>query len=99
VLRQSQKHQNYLVAHASAGNPQFRAMIAGMSHGMTMRGVDAIESTHRAYALMYREIIAQATTLGYVDVVSVLALIVAVLTPLPFIMKRGLPGTGGGGMH
>ncbi len=99
VLRQSQKHQNYLVAHASAGNPQFRAMIAGMSRAMTVHGVDAMESTHRAYALMYREIIAQATTLGYVDVVSVLALIVAVLTPLPFIMKRGLPGTGGGGMH
>jgi DHA2 family multidrug resistance protein len=87
------------MAHASAGNPRFRAMIEGMSHAMTMHGINAFQATHKAYAMMYGEIIAQATTLGYVDVVSVLALVVACLTPLPFIMKRGLPGTGGGGMH
>jgi len=99
VLRQSQKHLNFMVAHASSGNPQFRDMIAGMSQAITMHGVDALQSAHKAYALMYREIIAQATTLAYVDVVSVLALVVACLTPLSYIMKRGLPGTGDGPMH
>jgi MFS transporter, DHA2 family, multidrug resistance protein len=99
VVRQSQKHQNFLVEHASASNPQFRALIEGMSHTLTMHGIDAVQSTQKAYAMMYHAIQAQATTLGYVDVISVLALIVACLTPLPFIMKRGLPGTGGGGLH
>jgi DHA2 family multidrug resistance protein len=98
VVRQSQKHQNFLVAHTAAGNSQFRATIAGMSHALAMHGVDAVQSTHKAYAMMYRAIIAQATTLAYVDVISVLALVVACLTPLSYIMKRGLPGTGGG-MH
>ena len=64
-----------------------------------LHGIDAVQSTQKAYAMMYQAIQAQATTLGYVDVVSVLALIVAALTPLAYIMKRGLPGTGGGGMH
>lgn len=100
VVRQSQKHQNFLVQHASSGSSQFRALMEGMSHALTLHGVDAVQSTHKAYALMYRGIQAQATNLGYVDVISVLALIVACLTPLPFIMKRGLPGTDGGqGMH
>ncbi len=98
VLRQSQKHQNFLVQHASAGNPQFRAMIEGMSHTLNRHGGDPVQSTHQAYAMMYHAIQAQATTLGYVDVISVLALVVACLTPLAYIMKRGLPGTGGG-MH
>jgi hypothetical protein len=37
---------------------------------------------------------AQSANLAYVDVVSVLALVVACLVPLPFFMKRGLPVPG-----
>ena len=94
VVRQSQKHQNFLVQHASAGNSQFHAAIEGMSRVLTSHGIDAVQSTQKAYAIMYQAIQAQATTLGYVDVISVLALIVACLTPLSYLMKRGLPGTG-----
>jgi hypothetical protein len=32
--------------------------------------------------------------LAYLDVVAILALVVLCLVPLPFFMKRGLPGTG-----
>jgi hypothetical protein len=35
---------------------------------------------------------AHSANLAYADVVSVLALVVACLVPLPFFMKRGLPG-------
>ena len=88
VIRQGQKHQNYLVAHATPGSPAWDNLVNGMSRTLAQRGVGAVDATHQAYGRLARMIGAQATTLAYVDVISFLALVVLCLAPFVLIMRR-----------
>jgi DHA2 family multidrug resistance protein len=94
VSRQTQKHQNFLVSHSSGGNHQFQSVLGGLTQSLVQKGFDPVTASYRAWAQMQAMIQAHAANLAYVDVVSVLALVVACLVPLPFLMKRGLPGPG-----
>ena len=55
-----------------------------------MRGVPA----QQGYARIYRIIQAQASNLAYVDIVSIMAVLVTCLIPLVFLMRRGAPPKG-----
>jgi hypothetical protein len=55
-------------------------------------GVDATTAMQQSYARVLGMIQMQATTLGYVQVVTLLSIVVACLIPLPMIMRR--PPTG-----
>jgi DHA2 family multidrug resistance protein len=81
LTRLSQVHQNYMVAHAHAGNPAFDAMMKGVP-------------PKQGYAHIAGLIQAQATNLAYVDIVSVMAIVVTCLIPLVFLMRRGAPPKG-----
>ena len=80
LTRLAQKHQSYMVEHARPGNGAFDAMVQGMTHAMTQQ---------QAYARVYGIVRAQASTLAYVDIVTVMGMVVAGLIPLIFLMKRG----------
>jgi DHA2 family multidrug resistance protein len=82
LTRLAQVHQNYMVAHAHPGNPAFDAM---------MKDVPA----RQGYAHIYRTIQGQASNLAYVDIVSIMAVVVCCLIPLVFLMRRGAPPAGG----
>ncbi len=90
LTRLAQKHQSYMVAHATTTNPTFNAMVRGMSQGSS----DAGRATRQAYARIYGMIVGQATTLAYVDIVTVLAGLVLCLIPFVFLMRRP-PKAGG----
>jgi MFS transporter, DHA2 family, multidrug resistance protein len=81
LTRLAQVHQNYMVAHARPGNPAYDAM---------MKGVPA----KQGYAHINRLIEVQASNLAYVDIVSVMAVVVTCLIPLVFLMRRGTPPKG-----
>ena len=84
LTRLAQRHQTYMVAHAVSGSAGFD----GLMRGMTQGGANAGLATRQAYLRIYQMILGQATTLAYVDIVEVLAVLVACLIPLVFIMKR-----------
>jgi DHA2 family multidrug resistance protein len=88
LIRLSQRHQVYLVAHASAGNPLFTDRIAGITHTMTSQGVPSNEASAQAYYLMSRTIAGQASTLAYVDIISYGAIGILCLAPFAFLMVR-----------
>jgi len=69
-------------------------MLSGLTHTWVQKGFDPVTASNHAWAQMQAMIQAHAANLAYVDVVSIMALVVACLVPLPFFMKRGLPGTG-----
>jgi DHA2 family multidrug resistance protein len=81
LTRLAQKHQTYMVVHAHAGNPAFDAMMRGVPEKM-------------GYARVYRTIQMQASNLAYVDIVSIMAVVVVCLIPLVFLMRRGGPPAG-----
>src|SRR5580704_8900125 len=88
LQRLSQKHQVFLSAHASAGDPQFTQRLAGLTQTFTSQGIPAYEANVRAYSMMSRTITGQASTLAYVDIITIGAAVVLCLAPLPFLMKR-----------
>ncbi|HLI83274.1 MAG TPA: hypothetical protein VKV17_05105, partial [Bryobacteraceae bacterium] len=84
------RHQNYLVAHAVPGNPVFDRMTNSM--GQLLSSKNAMYPGRQAYARVAGLITGQATTLAYMDVISVLALVVIGLAPFVLIMRK--PGRG-----
>jgi DHA2 family multidrug resistance protein len=90
LTRLAQQHQNYMVANAVSGNSTFDKMLRGMGQASSDAGL----ATHQAYARIYRTIQAQAVTLAYVDVITVMAAVVACLIPFVFLMKKAPKPTG-----
>lgn len=70
------------------GNPMFRNMLDGMTATLHSQGLSVSEASRQAYARIAQLLQEQATALAYKDVISFLAILVACLTPLAFIMKR-----------
>ncbi len=91
LTRQAQKHQVFMSAHTTPGSPVFNQMANGMAQALSRQG--AMHPQQQAYARIAGLIAGQATTLAYVDIIRVLAIVVALLSPLVFIMRR--PPKGG----
>src|ERR1017187_985522 len=79
LQRLSQKHQVYLSAHASAGDPQFTQRIAGLTQTFTSQGIPANEANVRAYSMLSRMVSGQASMLAYVDIISIMAVVILCL--------------------
>jgi len=92
LTRQAQKHQVYLASHTSPGASAFGQMASGMAQQLAHKG--AAQPQQQAYARIAGLIAGQATTLAYIDVISVLGVIVICLSPLVLLMRRP-PKTGG----
>jgi len=97
VTRQAAKHQNYMVARTSPGSPAFQQMANGLSRTLSLKGVP--HPMAQAYARIAGLITGQATTLAYIDVISVMALVVALLTPFVLIMRRPKRAAAAAAMH
>lgn len=88
LTRVSQQNQSSLVAHTYAGNPAFDNLVNGVRQGLQSRGVEATTATQQAYARVLQMVQSQAATLAYVEVITLMAIVVGCLIPLPMIMRR-----------
>jgi DHA2 family multidrug resistance protein len=88
LTRVSQQNQSTLVRHTVAGNRSFESLVNGISQALQNAGVEASVATQQAYARVMGMVQIQATTLAYVKVIMLMALVVACLVPLPMIMRR-----------
>jgi len=92
VARQAQVHQVRLVAHTSPAEPAFTDTLAGLTARLAAAGADASQAAMQAYGQLYRTVIAQATSLAYIDTYWLLAVGAAIMVPLSFTLKRNEPG-------
>ena len=92
IARRSQFHQAYLVAHVSAGRPAVAGAAAGLAARLAASGLDAERAAKQAYALIYRTVIVQASTLAYIDTYRVLAIGAAIMFVVSFALKKNQPG-------
>jgi DHA2 family multidrug resistance protein len=93
VTRATQQRANYMSAKLRNGNPNFRAMISGMTATLRSQGVSAAEAMHQSYGRIEAMVQRQAAALAFKDVVSLLAVLVLFLVPVAFIMQK--PQSGG----
>ncbi len=88
ITRATQRRQVYLSGNMNNGNPIFRHMADGMAATLHSQGMSAADAMHRVYAQMDMMMQQQAGALAYKDVISLLAVVVACLMPLAFVMQK-----------
>ena len=90
-----------LASHLHHGNVFFDRYLSGLQQSAIMTGSSVADAGHRSLAQLQQIVDAQANVLAYISAFFVLGVIVALLIPLPFLMKRPTPEqmAGSHGMH
>lgn len=91
ITRQGQIHRTALTTHTNHANPFFDRQLAGMTQNFKAMGMGASEASRHALAQLSAQIDLQSNVLGFVNAFWVLGLVVLLLVPLPFIMRRPSP--------
>jgi len=94
IARVAQRRRSYMVAHTAPGSPQYENMVAGLSQTLQGKGAGSVDAMRQAHGIMSYFIDSQATTLAYVEVISILAVIILCLVPFLLIMRRNKPAVG-----
>jgi DHA2 family multidrug resistance protein len=95
VARRAQSHQVYLVAHVTPGQPTFTLAVKALTARLAVSGLDASRAASQAYGRVYQSLIAQATTMAYIDTYWVLCIGAGIMFLVSFLLKRNEPGAGG----
>ncbi|PYS55327.1 MAG: hypothetical protein DMG13_04570 [Acidobacteria bacterium] len=95
IARRAQFHQVNLAAHFTQGQPAFTQAAKALAARLAIRGLDTSRAASQANARLYRALIAQATTLAYIDTYWVLAVGAAIMFLLSFALKKNEPGAAG----
>ena len=96
IARRAQLHQARLVEYARPDNPNFQNAATGLARQLAHSGLGAHNAQGQAYARLYDAVVAQSTTLAYIDTFMVLAVGSAIMFLLAFLLKKNDPGGGGG---
>jgi DHA2 family multidrug resistance protein len=94
IERRAQVHQEYLVAHVTPGGPNFLRQVAALTARLIASGENAERAARQAYGLIFQSMIAQATTLAYLDTFLVLSGLSAIMFVISFALKKNQPGGG-----
>jgi DHA2 family multidrug resistance protein len=94
IARVAQKRRNFMVAHATPGSPPYDGIVGGLTQTLHGKGASGVDATHKAYGIVSFMIDRQATTIAYVEVISILAIIILCLVPFLLIMRRNRPAVG-----
>ncbi|MBV9769624.1 MAG: MFS transporter, partial [Bryobacterales bacterium] len=88
LSRQNQIHQVGFASHTTMGDRNFSQYLNGLTAMFVARGYDAVTATHKAMAMAYFTVQSQGNALSFKSSFFVMSVIVACLSPLPFIMRR-----------
>ena len=77
-----------LMANMNHGNIFFERYLAGLQQSAVMTGSSVADAGRRSMAQMQMMVDAQANVLAFISAFFVLGVVVALLVPLPFLMKR-----------
>ena len=99
LARRSQFHQTALAAHTSQFDPIFQSRVAAIARSLTSSGIDASTAKEMAYGRISGLVQGQAAILGYIDTVWVFAILLLVMVPLAFLMRKPARGKAPVGAH
>lgn len=101
LTRHRQISRVNLVSHLHRGDPFFDRYFAALQQSAIMAGSSVAEAGHRSLAQLQLLVDSQADVLAFISAFFILGLVVALLIPLPFLMKRPSPqeAAASQGMH
>ena len=95
IARRAQFHQEVLIDHTRADNPNFQNAVNGLSQRFAHSGLATQGAHMQAYARLYQGTQAQAASMAYIDTFMVLAVGAAIMFFLALILEKNNPGGGG----
>jgi MFS transporter, DHA2 family, multidrug resistance protein len=98
LARRQQFHQNRLGSWIAASDGNLQSHVNSLGHYLTEHGGRAVslaQGKALAEGSLYGQFLRQCTMLAYLDAIKVLAVAMALLIPLVFLMKRPPKGKGG----
>ena len=94
IARRSQFHQARMVEHVVPSG-ELNARLAAIAQHLQQLGVGAVQSTKMASAQLYGEVIKQAQTLAYLDVLLLLSIFTAIMVPAVLLTRKVKLGAAG----
>jgi DHA2 family multidrug resistance protein len=91
IARRSQFHQARLVEHVVPSG-DLSARLSAIAQHLQQMGVSAADATKMAYGQIYAQVIKQAQTLAYLDVLVLLAVFTALMVPAVLMTRKVKPG-------
>jgi DHA2 family multidrug resistance protein len=91
IARRSQFHQAQLVAHVVPSGA-LTARLEVMARHFQELGMGAAQASKMALGQLYGQVIRQAQTLAYLDVLFLLSIFTAIMVPAVLITRKAKPG-------
>ncbi len=88
LARRQQFHHNVLAGHVTPWNSQYDATIQALQKPFLAGSANAADALHQAQAQLYAIVQRQAAMLSYIDAFWLLAIVVAVMVPLVFLLRK-----------
>jgi DHA2 family multidrug resistance protein len=92
IARIAQRRRSTMVGHTTPGTPPYESLAGGLTQTFQSKGAGSVDAARQTRGLISMIIDRQATTLAYVEVISILAVIILCLVPFLLIMRRNRPG-------
>ena len=92
LARHRQISRDGLASHLHQGNVFFDRYFTALRQSAIVTGSSVADASRHALAQLQQMVDAQANVLAFISAFFVLGVIVALLVPLPFLMKRPSPG-------
>ncbi|MGH7618165.1 MAG: DHA2 family efflux MFS transporter permease subunit [Gemmatimonadaceae bacterium] len=92
-------HRADLVSNTYAANPLFAQRQAAAAAALMTRGLSAFDAQHASYALLDRQVTAQASMLAYNDAWMLILAAFVVVAPAVLVIRKPRGGASAGEMH
>jgi DHA2 family multidrug resistance protein len=94
LARRAQFHQAVLVSHMTPLDTAYRTMLGGAGQMLTLQGSDPVQASHQAQGLAYGLLMRHSTMLAFLDDFWLMAVVILVVIPFMFLMKKVAPHKG-----
>jgi len=94
LARRAQFHQAVLVSHMTPLDTAYRTMLGGASQMLTVQGSDPVLASHQAQGLAYGMLMRHSTMLAFLDDFWLMAVVILIVIPFMFLMKKVEPHKG-----
>jgi MFS transporter, DHA2 family, multidrug resistance protein len=99
LSRRAQVHQNILVSHVTGLDTTLQGMASSTAQALQIQGADPVHAQQQATALLYGMVQRESAMLAFVDLFKLLGLMLLLMIPLMFFMKKSKPRKEGFTLH
>jgi MFS transporter, DHA2 family, multidrug resistance protein len=94
LARRAQFHQAVLVSHMTPLDSAYQAMVGGAKQMLAMQGSDPVQAAHQAQGMAYGLLMRHATMLAFLDDFWLMGVVILIMIPFMFLMKKVRPHKG-----